>query len=189
MWKAWYVLHIYSGYEKKVEESIHALIKEAQMNGSKVADILFQIKVPLREVSEVKNGKKKVVSQKFLPGYVLLEMNLDGNNWQEIYSVIKSVNGVTGFVGANKNKKPMCLSPDEVRSVLNIGGELKNNILIKQKFNYTRGESVKIIDGPFATFIGTVEEINHERSKLKVMVGIFGRSTPVELDFTQVEKI
>jgi transcriptional antiterminator NusG len=88
MGKAWYVLHIYSGYEKKVEESIHALIKEAQMNGSKVADILFQIKVPLREVSEVKNGKKKVVSQKFLPGYVLLEMKLDGNNWQEIYSVI-----------------------------------------------------------------------------------------------------
>ena len=116
-------------------------------------------------------------------------MNLDGNNWQEIYSVIKNVNGVTGFVGANKNKKPMCLSTDEVRSILNIGGDIKNNILIKQKFNYTRGESVKIIDGPFATFIGTVEEINHERSKLKVMVGIFGRSTPVELDFTQVEKI
>ena len=83
----------------------------------------------------------------------------------------------------------MCLSMDEVRSILNIGGDIKNNILIKQKFNYTRGESVKIIDGPFATFIGTVEEINHERSKLKVMVGIFGRSTPVELDFTQVEKI
>ena len=91
MGKAWYVLHIYSGYEKKVEESIHALIKEAQMNGSKIADILFQIKVPLREVSEVKNGKKKVVSQKFLPGYVLLEMNLDGNNWQEIYSVINEL--------------------------------------------------------------------------------------------------
>jgi transcription antitermination factor NusG len=132
--------------EKKVEESIHALIKDAQMKESKVADILFQIKVPLREVSEVKNGKKKVVSQKFLPGYVLLEMNLDGNNWQEIYSVIKNVNGVTGFVGANKNKKPMCLSMDEVRSILNIGGDIKNNILIKQKFNYTRGESVKIID-------------------------------------------
>lgn len=189
MGKAWYVLHIYSGYEKKVEESIQALIKEAQMNGSKIADILFQIKVPVREVSEVKNGKKKVTSQKFLPGYVLLEMNLEGDNWQEIYSVIKGVNGVTGFVGANKNKKPMSLTPDEVRRVLNIGGELKNNILIKQKFNYTRGESVKIIDGSFATFVGTVEEINHERSKLKVMVGIFGRSTPVELDFTQVEKI
>ncbi len=193
MAKNWYVLHIYSGYEKKVEGSIQALIKQSlaatDEREKRIAKIIFQIKVPLKEVSEVKNGKKKISEQKIFPGYVLLEMDLDGNNWNDVYPTIKGVNGVTGFVGANKTKKPMPLSQDEVREILNTTSDAKTDVLMKQKYDYNHGETIKIIDGPFASFTGTIEEVNHERSKLRVMVGIFGRSTPVELDFVQVEKI
>lgn len=189
MAKSWYVLHIYSGYEKKVEDAIQTLIKESQENNNNISKILFQVRVPLKEVAEMKNGKKKISAKKIFPGYVLLEMDLEGNNWQDIYPVIKNINGVTGFVGANKNKKPMPLHNEEVREILSTGVDSKSDVLMKQKYDYNRGESIKIIDGPFNTFIGTIEEVNHERNKLKIMVGIFGRSTPVELDFTQVEKI
>lgn len=189
MAKGWYVLHIYSGYEKKVEESLKTLIRESLEAGNSVSKILFQVRVPVKEVSEMKNGKKKVSERKVFPGYVLLEMDLDKNNWQDVYPVVKNIHGVTGFVGANKLKQPVPLQSEEARVILNTAVDSKNDVFMKQKYDYNRGETVKIIDGPFNTFTGTIEEINLEKSKLKVMVGIFGRSTPVELDFTQVEKI
>jgi transcription termination/antitermination protein NusG len=184
MAKGWFVLHVYSGYEKRVEDAINSLIHEKKLDG-----ILFQIKVPMRDVAEMKNGKKKIQKKKIFPGYVLLEMDLDKQHWKDVYTVIKNIQGVTGFVGANKQKKPIPIHAEEARSMLQTMGESKSDVFTKQKFDFKHGETVKITDGPFSTFTGIIEEINREKSKLKVMVGIFGRSTPVELDFTQVEKI
>lgn len=183
MAKGWYVLHVYSGYEKRVESSITSLIDEKELEG-----ILFQIKVPVREVAENKGGKRKIQQKKIFPGYVLLEMDLSKMSWKEVYPLIKNINGVTGFVGANKQKTPHPLSSEEARGILNTISDSKTDVFVKQKYDYQHGETVKIIDGPFNTFTGVIEEISHEKKKLKVMVGIFGRSTPVELDFTQVEK-
>lgn len=182
--KGWYVLHVYSGYEKKIETAINTLIDDKSLS-----DVLFQIKIPMRDVTEMKNGKKKVQKKKIFPGYVLLEMDLDKRHWKEVYPVIKNINGVTGFVGANKMKMPHPLSSDEARAMLQMMTEQKTESFAKAKFEYQHGETVKIIDGPFNTFTGIIEEINKEKNKLKVMVGIFGRSTPVELDYSQVEKI
>ncbi|MCG8569133.1 MAG: transcription termination/antitermination protein NusG [Spirochaetes bacterium] len=184
MAKGWYVLHVYSGYEKRVEESVNHLISEKDLDG-----VLFQIKVPLKEVSEMKGGKKRVQKKKVFPGYVLLEMDLDKKHWKEIYPKIKNINGVTGFVGANKLKKPHSLSADEARSILSTISDSKTDMFVKKKHDFKHGETIKITDGPFNSFSGVIEEVNHEKSKLKVMVGIFGRSTTVELDFSQVEKI
>ena len=184
MAKGWYVLHVYSGYEKRVEDGINQVIQNGDLNG-----VLFQIKVPVKDVSTVKAGKKKVQQVKVFPGYVLLEMDLERGSWQTVYPIIKNMNGVTGFVGANKTKKPFPISQDEVRSLLQNVSENKVDVFAKSKYDYKHGETVKIIDGPFNTFTGTIEEVSLERSKLKVMVGIFGRSTPVELDFSQVEKV
>jgi transcription termination/antitermination protein NusG len=184
MAKGWYVVHVYSGYEKKIEESINALISEKILDG-----MLFQIKVPMRDVAEMKNGKKKIQKKKIFPGYVLLEMDLDKKHWKEVYTVIKNINGVTGFVGANKTKIPHSLSGDEAKAMLSVMSDSKTDVYGQKKYDYNHGETVKIVDGPFNTFTGVIEEINREKNKLKVMVGIFGRSTPVELDFSQVEKI
>jgi len=184
MGKGWYVLHVYSGYEKRIEESINTLIQENFLPG-----VLFQIKIPTREVTEIKNGKKKTQKRKIYPGYVLLEMDLDKKHWKEVYPVIKNINGVTGFVGANKSRVPYPLSPDESKAMMKLMSESKTDIFAKQKYDFQHGETVKIIEGPFNSFTGVIEEINREKNKLKVMVGIFGRSTPVELDFNQVEKI
>ena len=184
MAKGWYVVHVYSGYEKKVEDAINSLIEEKKLDG-----ILFQIKVPVKDVAEMKNGKKKIQKKKIFPGYVLLEMDLDKQHWKEVYSIIKNINGITGFVGANKTKKPHALSVEESRAMLQSMNETKNDMFSKPKYDYKHGETIRITEGPFSTFTGVIEEINREKNKLKVMVGIFGRSTPVELDFHQVEKI
>jgi transcriptional antiterminator NusG len=184
MAKGWYVVHVYSGYEKRVEDSINLLIRDEKLQG-----ILYQIKVPVRDVSEMKNGKKRIQQQKIFPGYVLVEMDLDKQHWKEVYAMIKDINGVTGFVGANKTKKPHALHPEEARKMLQAMSDAKGEGFVKPRYEFSHGETVRIIDGPFSTFSGLIEEINHEKNKLKVMVGIFGRSTPVELDFTQVEKI
>jgi len=182
--KGWYVLHVYSGYEKKIENAINTLIEDKILN-----DVLFQIKVPVRDVTEMKNGKKRTQKKKIFPGYVLLEMSLDKQTWKEVYPIIKNINGVAGFVGASKTKMPYPLSGDEAKAMLQMISDAKTDVFSKPKFDYHHGEHVRVIDGPFNTFTGVIEEINHEKNKLKVMVGIFGRSTPVELDFNQVEKI
>ncbi len=185
MAKGWYILHTYSGYESKIEKTIRSLIE----NGDLSAEVITDIKVPVEEVVEIKNGKKRSVTKKFLPGYILIEMELPDLGWKGTCSVIRKIQGVTGFVGTPGGVRPQPISADEARAILQKTGEIKGEKPSRVKQNYAVGETVKIIDGPFDSFTGTIEEVNMERNKLRVMVGIFGRATPVEVDLLQVEKI
>lgn len=182
MAKGWYVVHAYSGHENKVKKQLDRLKEMFPEN-------VFDVKVPSEEVVEVRDGKRRVTSKKFLPGYVLVEMDLPERGWKEVCSEIRKVNGVTGFVGVARGQKPQPISPDEARAILAKAGEIKSDKALKPKLSFSEGESVRIIEGPFSSFSGNIEEVNLEKGKLRVMVGIFGRATPVELDFYQVEKI
>ena len=184
MAKGWYVVHTYSGYENKVEKHIRMLMERDVLSGA-----VDDVKVPSEEVVEIKDGKKKFTNRKFLPGYILLEMDLPDDNWKAICSEIRKIQGVTGFVGSSRGIKPQPISAEEARSILQKAGEIKSEKHLAPKQTFTLDESVRIVDGPFHTFTGTVEEVNLEKGRLRVMVGIFGRATPVEVDFTQVEKI
>jgi transcriptional antiterminator NusG len=184
MAKGWYVIHAFSGHEKKVERQVLKLITSGTFKS-----FIFDVKVPSEEVVEIKDGKKRVSSKKFLPGYVLVEMDLPEDGWKEICSQIRKIQGITGFVGTGRNQKPQPLSQEEAREILQKSGEIKTERTMKPRLSFVEGEHVRIVDGPFNSFSGTIEEVNLEKGKLRVMVGIFGRSTPVELDFTQVEKI
>ncbi len=181
----WYVLHTYSGYENKIEKTIHMMIASGELEKEVVRDV----KVPSEEVVEVKDGKKRTLTKKFLPGYILVEMDLPELGWKTACSRIKKISGVTGFVGTPANRRPQPLTGDEARSILQKAGEIKGERVVRPRQSFSQGEQVKIIDGPFESFTGTIEEVNVEKSKLKVMVGIFGRSTPVEVDLLQVEKM
>jgi transcription termination/antitermination protein NusG len=183
----WYVLHTYSGYEKKIEKTIRMMTGTGELDKEVVRDV----KVPSEEVVEVRDGKKRTQTRKFLPGYILVEMDLpnEEQQWKLTCSTIKKINGVTGFVGTPANKKPSPLSGDEARSILQKSGEMKGERPVRTRQSFSPGEQVKIIDGPFESFTGTVEDVNQERNKLRVMVGIFGRNTPVEVDLLQVEKL
>jgi transcriptional antiterminator NusG len=181
----WYVLHTYSGYESKIEKTIHMMTEMGELDKEVVRDV----KVPSEEVVEVRDGKKRTQIRKFLPGYILVEMDLPDLNWKAPCSKIKKIQGVTGFVGTPADKKPQPLTGDEARSILQKSGEMKGERPVRARQSFSAGEQVKIIDGPFETFTGTIEEVNQEKSKLKVMVGIFGRNTPVEVDLLQVEKL
>ena len=184
MAKGWYVVHTYSGYENKVQKHINKLIEECSLS-----EYVFNVKVPAEEVVEVRDGKRRVSSKKFLPGYIIVEMDLPDSNWKQVCSTIRQIPGVTGFVGFTRTQRPKSISPEEAREVLQRAGEIKSEKVLKPKQTFTEGEAVRISDGPFDSFTGTIEEVNLEKGKLRVMVGIFGRSTPVELDFLQVEKI
>ena len=184
MAKGWYVVHTYSGYENKVEKHIRALMERDVFDGA-VSDV----KVPSEEVIEMREGKKRITNRKFLPGYILVEMDLPDENWKAVCSEVRKIQGVTGFVGSTRGVKPQPISQEEARSILQKAGEIKTEKHLAPRQIFTLDESVRIIDGPFDTFTGTVEEINLEKGRLRVMVGIFGRSTPVEVDFNQVEKI
>ena len=183
----WYVLHTYSGYENKIEKTIRMMTGSGELDKEVVRDV----KIPSEEVVEVRDGKKRTQTKKFLPGYILLEMDLpnEEQQWKLTCSKIKKVQGVTGFVGTPANKKPNPLSGDEARSILQKSGEMKGERPARTRQTFAAGEQVKIIDGPFESFIGTIEEVNQEKNKLKVMVGIFGRNAPVEVDLLQVEKL
>ncbi|MCL2295155.1 MAG: transcription termination/antitermination protein NusG [Spirochaetes bacterium] len=184
MVKGWYVLHAYSGYEGRIEKHIRKL-----MTDQNFSEYIIDIKTPSEEVVEIKDGKKKITSRKFLPGYILLEMNLPDKGWKNVCAEIRKIKGVTGFVGALGSLKPSPISPDEMRAILQKTGELKASRHVKSKQVFNVGESVKIIGGPFDTFTGKIDEVNAEKGKLRVVVGIFGRATPVEVDFAQVEQI
>jgi len=184
MAKGWYVVHTYSGYENKVQKHVRMLVDKGGLK-----DRIFDVKVPAEEVVEVKDGKKRVTSKKFLPGYILVEMDLPDQGWKETCMAIRAIPGVTGFVGSNRNQKPQAISQEEARSILAKTGEIKADRIMKPRQSFAVGEMVRIIDGPFDSFTGNIEEVNTEKGKLRVMVGIFGRSTPVEVDFLQVEKI
>jgi len=175
MAKQWYVVHTYSGFENKVKTSI-----EERAKSLGVEDKISQILIPTEDVVELRNGKKRTSTRKFFPGYVLIEMELDDTTWH----LVKDTPKVTGFVG-DKNA-PTPISEEEVgliQTQMDIG-----TAPARREAIFSRGDSVRITDGPFISFTGTVEDVNVEQGKLKVMVSIFGRATPVELDFLQVEK-
>lgn len=183
MAKGWYVLHTYSGYEGKIERTLRMMMEDGTLEGA-VSDI----KVPSEKVVEVKDGKKKERTQRVLPGYILMEIDLP-LSWKPIVAKIRKIQGVTGFVGSSPDARPQPISPEEARALLQRMGEIKADATARMKESYNVGETVRIVDGPFDSFTGTVEEVHPEKSKLKVMVGIFGRNTPVEVEFTQVEKL
>lgn len=185
MAKAWYVLHVYSGYEAKIEKTLRVLIANGEIDPA----VLTDIKIPSEDVVDVKDGKRRTSSRKMLPGYLLVEMDLPEANWKASCSAIKKINGVTGFVGASMHNKPAPISAEEARQILQRSGDIKGEKPVKSRQNFAVGEQVKIIEGPFETFTGTIEEVMAEKSKLRVMVGIFGRATPVEVDMLQVEKV
>jgi len=171
----WYILHAYSGFERKVRESIQIRVEAFGLK-----DRVGRVMIPTEQVTEIVNGKKRTVERVFLPGYVLVEMELDNNLWH----VLKDTPKVTGFLGTGD--KPVALSEEEVSGIL-FRSETKEKPRLKIKFE--KNEQVRITDGPFANFNGVVDEINEDRETLKVMVTIFGRSTPVEMEFGKVEKI
>jgi transcriptional antiterminator NusG len=181
----WYVLHTYSGYENKIEKTIRMMTGNGELDKEVVRDV----KVPSEEVVEVRDGKKRTQTRKFLPGYILVEMDLPDPDWKTACTRIRKIQGVTGFVGTPADKKPQPLSGDEARAILQKSGEIKGERPVRTRQTFSPGEQVKIIDGPFESFTGTIEDVNQEKNKLKVMVGIFGRNTPVEVDLLQVEKL
>jgi len=184
MAKEWYILHIFSGYEKRIERAIRLLME----NGEIPADVISEIKIPEEELTEVKDGKKRVVRRKFLPGYILIEMDLPAVNWKSVCTPIRRIHGVTGFLGVVGDARPQSISADEAKSVLQKSGEIKGE-KVRAAQLFEAGQQVKIIEGPFDTFTGTIEEVMADRNKLRVMVAIFGRTTPVEVDMLQVELI
>jgi transcriptional antiterminator NusG len=181
----WYVLHTYSGYENKIEKTIRMMTTMGELDKEVVRDV----KVPSEEVVEVRDGKKRTQVRKFLPGYILIELDLPDLDWKATTSKIRKIQGVTGFVGTPADRKPSPLTGDEARGILQKSGEIKGERPVRARQSFAAGEQVKIIDGPFESFTGTIEEVNQEKNKLKVMVGIFGRNTPVEVDLLQVEKV
>ncbi len=174
--KHWYIIHAYSGFENKVAESLKT---RAQAFG--FAERIGNILIPTEEVIELRNGKKVTSKRLLYPGYVLVEMEMD----DELWHAVKSTPRVTGFLGGGT--KPFPLTADEVNSVLTRQSSSADHP--RPKLSFEKNETVKIVDGPFTNFSGKVDEVNIERNTLRVMVTIFGRSTPVELDFLQVEKI
>ena len=171
----WYIIHAYSGFERKVKESL-----EGRVQAFGLQNKIGRVMIPTEPVTELVNGKKRTVERVFLPGYVLVEMDLDNDLWH----VIKNTPRVTGFLGTGD--KPVSLTEQEVSSILFRTDVSKDKPRMKIKFQ--KNESVRITEGPFANFNGVVDEVNEDRETLKVMVTIFGRSTPVELEFGKVEK-
>jgi len=172
----WYIIHTYSGFERKVKESL-----ESRVAAFGLQEKIGQVLIPTEPVTEVRGGKKYTTERMFYPGYVLVQMDMDDHVWH----VVKSTPRVTGFVGTGQQPTP--LSPDEVNQIVYRVAEGKEKPKLKVK--YEKNESVRITEGPFATFTGIVDEVNEDRETLKIMVTIFGRSTPVELGFGQVEKV
>jgi transcriptional antiterminator NusG len=172
----WYIIHSYSGFERKVKESL-----ESRIQAFGLQERIGKVLIPTESVTEVRNGKKYTSERMFYPGYVLVEMDMDDHVWH----VVKSTPRVTGFVGTGQQPTP--LSEEEVQHIVYRVGESKDKPRLKVKFE--KNESVRITEGPFASFTGIVDEVNEDRETLKVMVTIFGRSTPVELEFNQVEKV
>ena len=176
MSKQWFVVHAYSGYEKKVQNALQERINQAGME-----EQFGEILVPMEEVVEVKSGQKALSERKFFPCYVLVEMDMNDDTWH----LVKSTPKVTGFIGGTSTK-PTAITQAEVDNIVQ---QIKDGIeKPKPKVLFEIGEAVRVKEGPFADFHGNVEEVNYDKSKIRVSVSIFGRSTPVELEFSQVEK-
>jgi transcriptional antiterminator NusG len=173
----WYVVHTYAGYENKVKTNLESRIHTMQMEGK-----IFNVHIPMEDVMEIKGGKKQVVQKKVFPGYLLVKMTYDNDSWY----VVRNTPGVTGFVSAGTGSKPTPLSRREVEKILVVK---KEEVKPQFRLGFEEGDVVRIISGPFADFNGTISEINVDQSKLKVLVNIFDRETPVELGFDQVSKV
>jgi len=172
--KSWFVIHTYSGYEERVKRNLEQRIKFMDS-----ADEISQIIIPTEEEVEVKNGQRRNVSKKILPGYVLVQMRMSDQSW----NIVRNTPGVTGFVGSGS--KPVPLQEEEVNQILKqMAAEAP-----KVKVGFRKGQSVRVTDGPFIDFVGVVDDISLEKGKVKVLLSLFGRETPVELDFLQVEKL
>jgi len=172
----WYIIHAYSGFERKVKESLESRIRAYSLENK-----IGRIEIPLEPSTELRNGKKVIIDRVFLPGYVFIEMDLDNDLWH----VIKNTPRVTGFLGTGDS--PVALSDTEVAGMLNRADVSKDKPSMKIRFD--KGEQVRINEGPFANFNGAVDDVNEEKQTLKVMVSIFGRPTPVEIEFSKVEKM
>ena len=174
--KKWYIVHVYSGFEGKVKTAL-----EERIQNSPLAEKFGKVLVPTEEVVELVKGKRKTSSRKFYPGYILVQMEMNNETWHIVNSTAK----VTGFLGGRSSPTP--LTDEDAEQILNRmeTGKLKP----QPKFYFEFGDEIRVIDGPFTNFNGTVEEVNPEKGKIKVLVSIFGRSTPVELDFVQVTKL
>jgi len=174
--KQWYIVHTYSGFENKVKESL-----EQRVQAYGLQEEIGEILIPTEQVAEMRGGRKVVSSKRFFPGYILVEMHMSDHAWH----VVKNTPKVTGFVGGGNS--PVPLSADEVNQILY--RQASSAERPRPKMTFEKNDSVRIIDGPFANFSGKVDEVNTERGTLRVMVTIFGRATPVELEFLQVEKV
>jgi len=172
--KSWFVVHTYSGYEERVKKNLEQRIKFMDSESE-----ITEVVVPTEDEIEVKSGQKQTVSKKILPGYVLIQMGMSDQSWK----IVRNTPGVTGFVGGGD--KPVPLTEEEITRIL----KQMEAEAPKLKFGFRVGESVRVTDGPFLDFIGVVESINSEKGKVKVLLSLFGRNTPVELDFLQVEKL
>ena len=172
--KQWFVIHTYSGYEERVERNLMQRIKSMDADGE-----VSEVKIPTEEEIEVRNGQRHTVTKKILPGYVLIKMKMSDQSW----NIVRNTPGVTGFVSADS--KPVPLQVEEVNRIL----KQMEAEAPKIKVGFRKGQSVHVIDGPFIDFMGLVDDVNPDRGKVKVMLFLFGRETPVELDFLQVEKL
>ena len=172
--KNWFVVHTYSGYEERVRKNLEQRIKSMDDNGD-----IFQIVIPTEEEIEVKNGQRRTVTKKILPGYILVQMKMNDLSWH----IVRNTPGVTGFVASGN--KPVPLQEEEVGRIM----KQMEAEAPRVKVGFRQGQSVRVIDGPFIDFIGTVDEIDAEKGKIKVLLSLFGRETPVELDFLQVGKL
>ncbi len=172
--KKWYVIHTYSGYENKVKANLEKRVESMNMG-----DKIFRILVPMEDEVEIKDGKKKISKRKVFPGYVLVEMIMTDDSWY----VVRNTSGVTGFVGSGS--KPIPLHESEARQILRQMGVEE----ARPRYTFNIGQNVRVISGPFENFVGVIEEIHPEKGKLKVLVSMFGRETPVELEYGQVETV
>ena len=172
--KQWYVIHTYSGHEERVKKNLEQRIKFMDSG-----DKIFQVVIPTEDEIEVRAGKRRTVTKKILPGYVLVQMKLDENSW----SIVRNTPGVTGFVGSGTAPTP--LEVDEVGEIL----KQMTSETPKVKVGFRKGQSVRVTDGPFIDFVGIVDEINTGKGKVKVLLSLFGQETPVELDFLQIDKL
>jgi len=172
--KQWYIVHTYSGYEERVKRSLEQRVKFMD-----AADKVFQIIIPTEDEIEIRSGQRRTVTKKIFPGYVLVQMKMDDNSWD----VVRNTPGITGFVGSGN--KPTALAEEEVKDILKQMEEGSPQV----KVGFRKGESVRVVDGPFTDFVGIVDEINLGKGKVKVLLTLFGRETPVELDFLQVERL
>jgi transcriptional antiterminator NusG len=177
--KKWYVIHTYSGYENRVKTNLEHRIKSMDVAGK-----IFQVVVPTEDEIEIRDGQRRTVAKKIFPGYILVEMIMDEQTWH----VVRNTPGVTGIVSAQDDKgkvEPVPLDEPEVKTIL----KQMEAETPRVKVGFARGQSIRIIDGPFIDFIGVVDDINAEKGKVRVLVSFFGRETPVELDFLQVERL